>query len=165
MSGSLPITTFGEIMRGKAANGMTKQFTLEIDDVDADLEEGMEAQISFTSESGYTTTTNIADYKSGETEVPFTFTSAGRWTVTVELKDKDMKKFGSEFIFYVDCLDTPSVIVSALNGTTLDENNAGPDTASFEVKLSQAVEDDISVKLEIAGVDASAGATPILNTD
>jgi hypothetical protein len=50
-------------------------------------------------------------------QAEFAFTSAGRWTVTVELRDKDMSGWGNgelrgKYTFYVDVVDQPAVTIT-----------------------------------------------------
>ena len=76
----------------------------------------------FTDETGATygptdpstaSTTGIVEGDPDETTCKFDFPTAGRWTVTVDLRDKDMgNKWSSKFVFYVNVIDQPAITVT-----------------------------------------------------
>ena len=92
----------------------------------------------------------------------FTFTKAGRWTVTLQVKDKDMSKFGSgtvdgKFVFYVDVVDQPAITVTGfgegeVEKTVFEENESLDAGGGAWVTLNLAFnkcDDPLTVQLTV----------------
>ena len=58
----------------------------------------------------------------------FTFTRAGHWTVTVQVKDKDMSTYGNgelkkTYTFFVDVVDRPAITVTGLDASDTETDS------------------------------------------
>ena len=164
MNGSKAVSVNGDTFKGLAARGMKKTFNIIPDDVEDDIDAGMKAYITFTSdESGYTKEFEIDDL-TRTTDIEYTFNSAGLWEMAIELTDKD-DAVSEEFIAFINVLDTPSVSVTTKNGlTTFNENETGINSSVFEVSLSSTADDTVGVTVDVAGNGAASGLEPTLSS-
>ena len=127
-------TVGGEANPAKFPLGIEQEFSIVVDepgDIDRNPVDPADRQFQvrwvFTDEatgSKYSptypasaATTGIVEGDPDTTTCKFDFPSAGRWTVTVDLRDKDMGNkwgngtVGQKFVFYVHVIDQPSVTV------------------------------------------------------
>ena len=156
MSGSAPVTVNGGKFGGKASMGLNKIFTLEADDVDADLEASVTSEWTFSDPNGNAVTKTVVGplYDIALTNV---FEVAGVFTCTVKLQDKDMgkKKWGEAFSFQVEVLNTPSLSIVFPNSNTFGETEADKGTSYFYVDLSTPATKQIDVEIECTQVGAN----------
>ena len=156
MSGSAPVTVNGGKFGGKASMGLNKIFTIEADDVDADLEASVTSEWTFSDPNGNAVTKTVVGplYDIALTNV---FEVAGVFTCTVKLQDKDMgkKKWGETFSFQVEVLNTPSLSIVFPNSNTFGETEADKGTSYFYVDLSTPATKQIDVEIECTQVGAN----------
>ena len=113
----------------------------------------------------------------GDNPAKFTFTRAGRWTVTLQLKDKDMPgggngELGKSYVFYVDVIDQPSITVTGFDefDTETDsfsetESGDAGGNAYINVHLDMNKCDfDMTVKLVVAYAGAANPGKFVLQT-
>ena len=160
MSGSAPLTTSGGTFGGKASVGLNKIFTIEAEDVDADLTNNVTAVWTFVDPNGYATTYTVTA-PLDDIVLTNVFEVAGTYTGTVKLHDKDMgsKKYGPEFAFSVVVLDKPSLVFDFPNSNTFGETEADRGESMFYVQLSTPASRPIEVELECTRI----GADGVLN--
>jgi hypothetical protein len=112
MSGSAPVSVNGGKFGGKASMGLNKIFTLDVEDVEADLEAPVTSVWTFSDPNGNAVTHTVVA-PIDDIVLTNVFEAAGVYTCTVKLQDKDMgkKKYGEVFTFQVEVLNTPSLSI------------------------------------------------------
>jgi hypothetical protein len=149
MTGSAPVTVSGGTFAGKASMGLNKIFTLEADDIEADLTNAVTSVWTFSDPNGYAVTKTITAPLE-DISLTNVFEVAGTYTCTVKLQDKDMSKrdFGPVFEFNVVVLDAPSIQIEFPNSSTFHETEADKGQSYFYVELSTPATKPIEVELE-----------------
>ena len=126
-------TVGGETNPAKFPINIEQTFTIAVDEpgeIDRDPtdpgDRKFQTRWKFTAEDGTTygptdpasaSTDGIVEGDPDDTECKFNFPSEGRWTITVDLRDKDMGNkwgngtVGQKFTFYVNVIDQPSITV------------------------------------------------------
>ena len=160
MSGSAPVTVNGGKFGGKASMGLNKIFTLDVEDVEADLEAPVTSVWTFSDPNGNAMTHTVVA-PLDDISLTNVFEVAGVYTCTVKLQDKDMgkKKYGEVFTFLVEVLNTPSLSIVFPNSNTYNETDADKGLSYFYVDLSTPATKEIEVDIQCTKV----GATGVLN--
>ena len=160
MSGSAPVTVNGGKFGGKASMGLNKIFTLEADDVDADLEGAVTSEWVFSDPNGNAITKKVSGALD-DIVLTNVFEVAGVYTCTVKLQDKDMssKKWGEVFTFKVEVLNTPSLSIAFPDSNTFNETDADKGLSYFHIDLSTPATKPLEVEL----VCERVGGNGVLN--
>ena len=160
MSGSAPVSVNGGKFGGKASMGLNKIFTLDVEDVEADLEAPVTSVWTFSDPNGNAVTHTVVA-PIDDIALTNVFEAAGVYTCTVKLQDKDMgkKKYGEVFTFLVEVLNTPSLSIVFPNSNTYNETDADKGLSYFWVDLSTPASKQIAVDITCTRV----GANGVLN--
>ena len=156
MSGSAPVTVNGGKFGGKASMGLNKIFTLDVEDVEADLEAPVTSVWTFSDPNGNAMTRTVVA-PLDDISLTNVFEVAGVYTCTVKLQDKDMgkKKYGEEFTFLVEVLNTPSLSIVFPNSNTYNETDADKGLSYFYVDLSTPATKEIEVDIQCTKMGAN----------
>ena len=156
MSGSAPVTVNGGKFGGKASIGLNKIFTLEAEDVEADLTNDVKSVWTFSDPNGNAVSYSISG-PLDDIVLTNVFEVAGVYTCTVKLQDKDMssKKYGETFTFQVEVLETPSLNIVFPNSNTFKETDADYGLSYFYVDLSTPASKPIEVDIACTQMGAS----------
>ena len=160
MSGSAPVTQNGGKFAGKASMGLNKIFTLDVEDVEADLTNEVTSVWTFSDPNGNAMPHTVVA-PLDEISLTNVFEVAGVYTCTVKLQDKDMskKKYGEVFTFQVEVLNTPSLSIEFPNSNTFNETDADKGLSYFNIDLSIPATKAIEVEIECTKM----GANGVLN--
>lgn len=146
--------------------GVEREFTFDINEpstVDRAATGDKEFKMSYSIvEADGTTEEKELTGNPGNFSLKYTFVSAGEATVTLRLLDKDMcdpdgtKRWGEEFVFYVNVSAHPYVTLTDENGEEFSnklfyENMTGAknQSAHMFVKLSEKASRDLAIKLTV----------------
>ena len=143
----------GGRFRSTASVRSAKTFSLEIDDVELDLEstELVNWVWTFNSSDGRNPRKYEGKSPLNSITTNITFALSGIYTGSVKIQDKDMgSKYGEVFNFEVEVRDQPSInIAFEGNNNTFAETDAMTGKAFFNVQLTDPATSDIKVQLEI----------------
>ena len=151
----------GGRFRSTASVRSAKTFSLEIDDVELDLEsaEPVNWVWTFNSADGRNPRKYEGTSPLNAITTNITFALPGIYTGSVKIQDKDMgSKYGEVFNFEVEVRDQPSINIAFEGGNnTFNETDA---QASFMVQLTDPATSDIKVELEVTN-DAGSGVLEV----
>lgn len=153
MSGSAPVTVNGDTFRGKASLGLNKIFTIEADDVEADLTANVISEWTFSDPNGNAVTRTVTA-PLDDIVLTNVFEVAGTYDCTVKLRDKDMSasdfRKAAAFTFHVTVLDTPSVNIVFPESDTFNETDVLNRKGFFYIELSTAATKELDVAVTVA---------------
>ena len=163
------VTVSGGTFESVISKGATKTFSLAeigcITDAKADLNstEDVEWLWRFTNKSGSGSKAVRGVSPLNKIATSYTFAAAGTYTVTVQIKDKDMDSYGEAFTFNVVVSDRPPISFMFPNSDVFNETDAKNGIAYFDVVLTNSSSVALQVALEIASV-GNSGTFKVDNT-
>lgn len=147
----------GGTMSGIVPQGANKTFTFDVSDVEADLTaDGSDTAhrefeihcVIEENDSPRLDCTLTGDPNNLSTN--YTFMVEGTAKARFQLRDKDMNKYGSEFVCYIKVGSQPQVSVVSADGLDFfNEKSTGINNSKMNIVLSEAAAKAIKVKLTV----------------
>ena len=135
---------------------LTREFTVLVSDVDADLGDDFSVEWEIKAPNGSNNNSDPARKTTGDPEVnaySYKFTQVGQYTIRVRVKDKDTDRFPTDrwFEMYVNVTQSPQLTVSKLPSTANFKESATSDAANcaIYVTLDPAPPVDVTVNLTV----------------